>query len=238
MTTINNPTISEDGLWAWNGTEWVSTGSQGAETPPGMQPGNQPPKKNRRGLKIAAGVAAVLAIAAIATGGSDSDGTTETPQQTAESEVEAAPPAEEAAPAPAADEGAPGIGDPVSDGKFEFTVTGVESGVEQVGDEYFNETAQGSYTLVTMTVTNTGDEPQTFFADNVEGTDSQGRELAADSMASVYATENGADTWMTEINPGNSITVTVAFDVADGETLQSIIVHDSAFSGGEAIVLK
>lgn len=189
--------------------------------------------------KVLTGVGAFIAIA-IAFGGvsGGGDATTDATTPSATTVEAPAAPEAEAPAAPAVDESAPGIGDPVSDGKFEFTVTGVETGVEQVGDQYLNETAQGSYTLVTMTITNTGDEPQTFFADNIKGTDSQGRELAADSMASLYATPNGSDVWMSEINPGNSITVTVAFDVADGESLTSIEVHDSAFSGGEEIKLS
>jgi hypothetical protein len=41
-----------------------------------------------------------------------------------------------------------------------------------------------------------------------------------------------------EINPGNHITVTVAFDVPPGTTPAQLVVHDSALSGGAEINLS
>lgn len=130
-----------------------------------------------------------------------------------------------------------GIGDAVRDGKFEFTVTDVRDGVDSVGSEYLNETAQGAYTLVTLTVENIGDEPQMFHDSNVTGIDSKGRELASDTGAGIYANENG-EGFLTDINPGNSVSAVVVFDVAKGQTLDQIMVKDSAFSGGATITLK
>lgn len=54
------------------------------------------------------------------------------------------------------------IGDPVRDGKFEFTVQEVECGVKEVGPELLEEKAQGQFCLVTITVKNIGTEPQAF----------------------------------------------------------------------------
>src|SRR5690606_4017864 len=73
------------------------------------------------------------------------------------------PPAEEPAPEQPA---ASGIGTPVRDGKFEFTVTSVETGVPSVGDQYLSQEAQGQYVLVHMTVKNIGDEAQMFTGGN------------------------------------------------------------------------
>ena len=209
----NNTTTSPDGLWEWDGANWNPTGA-GTTPPPTMAP-----KKKRTGLKVAAGAFAVLVIIMAASGGGS--GTTEAP----EAETPAAP-----------EPGAPGIGDPVRDGKFEFTVTGVKTGVAQVGGEYLSSQAQGAYTLVTLTITNVGDEPQTFSSSNVKGTDSQGRELDSDTTATLYADE-GNDSWISAINPGNGITATVVFDIAATESLRSVTVHDSVFSGGSEVVL-
>jgi hypothetical protein len=124
-----------------------------------------------------------------------------------------------------------GIGVPVRDGKFEFTVEGVQTGVASVGNEFLNETAQGSFTLVTLKVTNIGDEPQMFFDSNVTGFDAQGREFSADSTAGLCANPDG-EGFINDVNPGNSVTALVVFDVPVGESLTSIEVKDSAFSGG------
>ena len=56
----------------------------------------------------------------------------------------------------------PGIGDKVRDGKFEFVVTKV-SHRKTVGDTQFGlgETAQGTFTVISLKVTNIGSESQT-----------------------------------------------------------------------------
>lgn len=145
------------------------------------------------------------------------------------------PPATQAAEQAATNEA--GIGMPVRDGKFEFTVEGVQPGVASVGDEFLNQNAQGAFTLVTLKVTNIGDAPQTFYDSNVRGFDSQGRELSPDSTAGLYANPSG-EGWINEINPGNSVTALVVFDLPAGETLTKIRVQDSAFSGGATINLS
>lgn len=190
-------------------------------------------------------IAVLVAIGVISSvaGGGDKSTTASGESTTA---AAASAPASEAAAEPtkaaeeatkAAEEAAAGIGTPVRDGKFEFTVESVETGVTQVGNEYLNQQAQGSFTLVTLKVTNIGDKPQTFTDSNVKGLDSQGRELSSDSGAGIYANTNGQG-FLNEINPGNSSTAVVVFDVAPGGTLSSIEVADSAFSNGATIKLS
>lgn len=225
-TTSNTAgTISPDGMWAWNGTEWRPNSAFAAAP--------IPPKKKHLGLKIAGGVVAAIVAMSIVGGAGDDPASAEDATQASNSQSAQDAPAEDAP----AEETVPGINDVVRDGKFEFTVTGIEDGVAEVGDEYFGETAQGSYTLVTMTVENIGDEAQSFFSENITATDSQGRELSSDSMASFYATKDGEAAFYEEVNPGNGITVTIAFDVAKGESMETITLHDSAFSGGVTVHL-
>lgn len=149
--------------------------------------------------------------------------------------TQAAPTEEAAATEEAANEA--GIGVPVRDGKFEFVVESVQPGVASVGDEFLNQTAQGAFTLVTLKVTNIGDQPQTFFDSNVRGFDSQGRELSADTTAGLYANPSG-EGFINDINPGNSVTAVVVFDLPAGETLTKLRVQDAAFSGGATINLS
>ncbi|MBO9555995.1 DUF4352 domain-containing protein [Cellulomonas sp.] len=199
--------------------------------------------------KVLTGVgaaAAVLVVAAIASGGGDdgapaaADDTVavapadeKAPPAEAPTETPSEAPAEPAAPEPAP--AAAGLNTPVRDGKFEFVVTGVECGQTTLGDEYINTTAQGQFCLVHVRATNIGDKPQYFFADNQKAFNADGQEYSANSSASIYLDD--ADSWMSEINPGNGIDGTVVFDVPVGVTPTSVELHDSAFSGGVKVVL-
>jgi hypothetical protein len=155
-----------------------------------------------------------------------------TAPETTAPETTAAGPAEDAAPAEPA---AAGIGQPVRDGKFEFTVTSVEPGVARVGNEFLNKTAQGQFVLVHLTVTNIGDEAQYLFGDNQYAYDSAGRRFSADSEAGIYLEESAS--FINEINPGNTVEGIVVFDVPTDVTLTSLELHDSAFSGGVTVAL-
>lgn len=179
------------------------------------------------------GVIAAALVVAVASGSSSTSSESSAPADAGASQATE----QSASPVPA-EEGAAaaGVGTPVRDGKFEFTVTDVQTDVAQVGPELLEQKAQGAYTLVTLTVANIGDEAQTFDANNVTGTDSQGREVKSDGTASLYANE-GSQSFLEEINPGNSISAVVVFDLPAGESLASIKVQDSMFSNGATINL-
>lgn len=128
------------------------------------------------------------------------------------------------------------IGSQVVDGTFTFTVNDMQCGITTVGNEYLNATAQGQYCRFSLTVTNTGREPQYMFAANQKAFDSSGREFAQDSTPSVY--DDSGNVWMTEINPGNSVTGNIYFDVPADVTLNRLELHDSAFSRGVSVQLN
>jgi hypothetical protein len=124
------------------------------------------------------------------------------------------------------------IGTPVRDGKFEFVVTDTSVPEHWIG----TPKPRGQWFIATMTVTNTGNEPQSFFAQNQKLIDSAGRTYAADSMAAMAM--NPTDTTMVmDMNPGFSITVRVPFDVPPGTPVSAVEVHDSAFSGGTRVAI-
>lgn len=184
------------------------------------------PKKSRRGLKIlgmgAAGLLGISVIGGALGGGESSTESTGSSSSTSSSTSSSSDDDTEKASA--------GIGDEVRDGKFAFTVTDVETGASTYGDGFLTEEAQGEFTIITMTVENVGDEAQMLDATNMEGIDSEGRELAAEMGL--------GDAFLENINPGNSVTVEVAFDVAKGATLDSVVVHDSMFSAGAPVNLS
>lgn len=230
-----------------------------AQPTPPFAPQNEAPKPTKSWFarhKILTGIGGFLVLIVginVVNGGGDDDvaasggDVTATDEAAVESGEDAAVEATADAPAEEKAEGeepveeepveeAIGIGDSVRDGKFEFTVTGVESGVPSVGDDYLSQEAQGQYVLVAMTVENIGDEAQYFFGDNQDLTDTEGRTHSADGTASIYL--DSADSLMTEINPGNTVDGVVVFDIPTDATPAEIELHDSAFSGGVTVALS
>jgi Domain of unknown function (DUF4352) len=155
------------------------------------------------------------------------------PQQPAETVPESAPAQEE--PAEPAPEAGPGIGDEAVDGDFTFVVSSVENGPPIIGTADFGAEPQGKFFLVTMTVTNNGDAPGSFFGDNQYLIDTEGRKASADTEAGIYLDE--AQSFYEEINPGNSLTGVVVFDIPVDAVPASLELHDSAFSGGVTVAL-
>lgn len=129
-----------------------------------------------------------------------------------------------------------GVGREYRDGKFAFTVTKIKKGVHRVGDQYFGQTAQGQFVLVSVTVRNIGDEARTFHNSSQKLTDSQGRDFDADGRATVAMGEQ-SNAFLTDINPGNGVKGVLIFDVPRGVRLKSLELHDSPFSGGVTIPL-
>ncbi|WP_233213589.1 DUF4352 domain-containing protein [Mycobacterium hubeiense] len=122
------------------------------------------------------------------------------------------------------------------DGKFEFRVLDVARAAtvsDPTGNPYMTVSAQGEFIVVTLSVTNIGDQPQSYFGQNQKLIDASGREYGANTQADMYMNDTGTG----EINPGNSIQVRVAFDVPPGTTPAALELHDSMFSGGVSVRL-
>ncbi|MFF2453387.1 DUF4352 domain-containing protein [Isoptericola sp. NPDC058082] len=223
---------------------------QGWSPQPQMPPAPQKRKNWFARHKVLTGLGAVVALVVIiasAGGGGDDDSPavadvdTATAQQAeAATDETADKPAEDAkAEKPAKDETSnelPAVGDKVRDGKFEFTVTKLEDGVQEVGDEFLGETAQGQFVLVHMTVENIGDEAQYFDGSSQSLVDTKGRTHSADSEAGIYLDESNS--FLNEINPGNKVDGVVVFDIPQNATPATLELHDSMFSGGVEVAVK
>ncbi len=135
---------------------------------------------------------------------------------------------------PSTAKAAPGLGDAVRDGKFEFVVSRVSCGHSSVGDTSIGlgETAQGQFCLAKMTVKNIGDEAQTFDDTAQLAFDDAGKQYSANTMADI---EINSDSWQADINPGNKITGTVVFDIPKSKKIAKLELHDSIFSGGVTV---
>jgi len=123
------------------------------------------------------------------------------------------------------------MGQAVQDGKFEFVVSSVyESGEATLPQP------RGTWMVAAMTIRNIGDQPQSFFIQNQKLIDTEGREYAADAMASFSI--NNDNTMVLNLGPGFAINVRVPFDVPPGVTPDKIEVHDSAYSGGALVKVE
>lgn len=130
----------------------------------------------------------------------------------------------------------PGIGQPARDGKFEFVVNGVDCSKTELGDQYLSTKAQGTFCIVDLTIKNIGDKAQGFFGENAKLLNAQKQQFSADNEAAVYL--NDSSSLYEEINPGNTLSSKVIFDVPAGTAPTAIELHDSAFSGGVTVDLK
>ena len=196
----------------------------------------QPPKKKpfykRTWFLILAGLTVLGIIASAANGGStDNAGSagTATDGTTTDGGAAAASPE-----APVDDTF--GLGQPAPDGDFSFVVSGVDCSLTEIGNEYVGTTAQGQFCIVSVAVTNIGNEAGSFFGDNSKLLNAEGQEFSADSEAAIYLEES--DSLFEEINPGNTLNSKVVFDVPAGTTPTAIELHDSAFSGGVTVSLQ
>lgn len=133
-----------------------------------------------------------------------------------------------------ADDTVAGLGTPVRDGQFEFVVTEVEAGVPSIGSSPLSQDAQGQFVVVRLTVTNIGDQAQTFDQSSQEMVDTQGRQLASDPTAGIYLDDQN---FLTQINPGNSVEGVVVFDIPADAVPATLELHDSFLSDGVTVTL-
>jgi archaellum component FlaG (FlaF/FlaG flagellin family) len=121
------------------------------------------------------------------------------------------------------------------DGKFAFVVTSVDPAktAHDPSNPSIQQSAQGMYVNVHLTVKNVGNRPQTFFADNQRLWVGD-RHFIPDGMAAVWAKASSV-----RIDPGSSITAVVSFDVPDGTTgADTVELHDSALSPGVQVLSR
>ena len=213
----------------FNGTEWTQFR---------QAPGAPPPKKSNTGkILLFSMLGVVLFFGACGTllvvGSSDSQKDRETTSSSPSSSgipADTAPTQAEPAIAPA--------GSPARDGKFEFKIVGVSSAKtvsDPTGNPYMTTDAQGVFVVVKLQITNIGDRPQNFFGQNQKLFDTSGRQYEPDSRADMYM--NSGESIMGDINPGNSITREIAFDVPPDSRFTYLQLHDSMLSGGVKMAL-
>ena len=129
-----------------------------------------------------------------------------------------------------------GIGEPAEDGQLRFVVRGVETGVESVGDEFTRETPQGEFVVLDVEVTSIGTEPVTLMSSDQYLIDGRGNRHGASVDANLFT--EGQELFVSEINPDNTVTGQVVFDVPEGRKIVDAELHDSALSDGVIVNLR
>lgn len=239
------------GWWLASDGKWYAPSPPVAA--PDATPGAPGPKKKRPALKwslIGVGALIVLFIIIGAVSGGSKKNTAATattsppvttkpapavrttvPPTVATTVPPTAPPTTAAPKAPTND-----LNKVEKDGDFAFTVSGVQCGVTSIGTDPLTESAPAGsqWCLVNMTIMNDKTAAQTFFATNQKATDAKGNQLSADDTAAIYM-PNGSASELSQLNPGISVTVTVPFQLPVGDSIKSLSLHDSAFSGGVTV---
>jgi Domain of unknown function (DUF4352)/Protein of unknown function (DUF2510) len=216
------------GLRYWDGSLWGPPAADAPAVPDATRPA---PKKSSPWKVVTAVVGALIFMTVIGNAlGDDKKPSASSPNASARSAplMSSPAPTETAAPAGAS----------VRDGKFEFQVINIARSTtvsDPTGNPYMTATAQGEFIVVTLSVKNIGNEPQSYFGQNQQLIDASGREYGASSEADTWMNAGGNP--MGDINPGNSIQVKVAFDVPPGTNPAELELHDSMFSGGVSVRL-
>lgn len=206
----------------------------GWQQPGGFAPLPQP-KKSKKWPWIVGAIIAVFVIASVSGGDDESAGTSGSSNSASQADTPAGESTKAATPAEV--ETAASMNMPVRDGKFEFVVTGIETGLTTLGDNPFlAEDAQGQFVIVTMTVSNVSDAPKGLSPSNQKLVDDQGRTFSPDTGAALNL-DSDVSFW-DEINPGNTVTMPVVFDMPVDAVPAAIELHDSMFSGGVTVSLR
>lgn len=126
------------------------------------------------------------------------------------------------------------IGQPVKDGKLTFTVTKAGDGPAQLGDQYASYQPQGRFYVVHVAVTNHAGVAQMFVASAQKLYAGQ-IQYSADDKAAIYMKDINSS--FQQVNPGNSLTAVIVYDIPKTVRPDSIEFHDSPFSGGARVTL-
>ncbi|MFX0580347.1 protein kinase domain-containing protein [Nocardia nepalensis] len=127
-----------------------------------------------------------------------------------------------------------GLNTPVRDGKFEFVVTAVDSGLSRIG----LQNASGTYSVVTVAVRNISDEPKWFLPVGQRLVDTQGREVDHNAIATMWQTTQRRYGYSFELQPGQSATTQLVFDVPQDATPTQLELHDFMLSNGVTVHLN
>ncbi|MEV6139919.1 protein kinase [Nocardia sp. NPDC051990] len=173
---------------------------------------------------LAAGCAALIAFGNTGSGGGSRTADPSVAVRDGDTAQSAEPPAPVSA----------GLNIPVRDGKFEFVVTSVDSGVPRIG----LQNASGSYSIVTVAVRNISDEPKWFLPVGQRLVDTQGRQVDHHAIATMWQTTLRRYGYSFELQAGQSATTQLVFDVPQDAAPSRLELHDFLLSNGATVELN
>ncbi|HUD06023.1 MAG TPA: DUF4352 domain-containing protein [Candidatus Saccharimonadales bacterium] len=136
----------------------------------------------------------------------------------------------------------PTLNQQANDGKFGFTITSFQcnvSQIEQPDDTDYVVTAGAPYCEMNLSVKDVSTVAQTFDSDSQYVYGPSGNQYSVDDTATIAA-NNTSSNCMEDptVNPGVTITCTLAFDVPGSVTPSYAMLHDSSLSNGVKVNLQ
>ncbi|WP_227998727.1 serine/threonine-protein kinase [Nocardia australiensis] len=125
-------------------------------------------------------------------------------------------------------------GTPVRDGKLEFVVTGVDSGLPRIGFQ----SARGTFMIVAITVRNIADGPKRFLPFGQRLIDTQNRRVDHDPAATMWQNTQQRDSYSFDLRPGESVTTQLVFDIAPDAAPDHLELHDFPISNGVRVMVN
>lgn len=124
------------------------------------------------------------------------------------------------------------MGSPARDGGMEFVVKSVRRAASVTRDTY-TATAQGEFLIVDLSVTNVGDQTETYSSSD-QMLIVAGKQISDDGVASQALNSNA----ISRINPGIGIDTAIAYDVPVGARPDRIELHSDTLSPGVYVDLR
>jgi hypothetical protein len=187
------------------------------------------PRRPLHAVLLACGVVPVLFVAGLAANRYGAD------REPAAAVTASPKPTSKQAPARAR---APGIGDPVRDGKFEFVVSRVDCSRTSIGIEHLKRTAKGRFCMVSLSVHNiSGNDSQYLLGHAQKLVDVAGTAYGNDEVAGLYVNRN-TTTFLQKLKPGDRVAGRLVFDVPKKVKPAVLELHDSLLSRGVKITVS
>jgi len=131
------------------------------------------------------------------------------------------------------------IGDTVTDDNNMSFVVNSMTTAQTLGDSFSQQTAQGEFYIINVTVKNGSKSTQTINSSDFKLTDGQARTFdpSTDGMTAQAESEGKTDFFLQQVQPGLNVTGDLVFDAPANDTGLKLQVQGDLFSNGQTIDL-
>jgi hypothetical protein len=127
------------------------------------------------------------------------------------------------------------VGDTVELEGTQYTVESAKR-AQTVGPEFLEETANGVYVIVELTIENKKDETKTFSEEAAKFISSNGKSYSTDTDGTIAAAGNGEPLFLADMQPDVPETGLLVYDVPNGKAKGGLLEVSDLFGGGEAYI--